>query len=132
MPSADKLKHLHEHKPHFGAAKYVKRSEISSGDVVSFMYDGEQRWVMVLDPDFEGKLHGLTLGTLPRRTLIDKIIDPMYDHGEPYDLYYKALYKTVAKWDTYRTYNIPKIGQMRRMAYYVKPKPVFKRGQRVS
>lgn len=129
---SSKIKYLQEHKPHFGTARFVSINKLASGDVISFMYEGEQRWVMVLDPDYNGKLHGLTLGLLPRNTLIEKVIDPMYDHGEPYELYYKALFKVAAGWDVYRTFNIPKIRQIRRMAYYVQPKPVFKKGKRVS
>lgn len=128
----DKLKYLPEHKPYFGIARFVRYSEIGPGDVVSFVYDGEMRWVLVLDPNYKAKMHALTLGLLPRSTLISRVIDPMYDHGEPYDLYYKALFKVAEGWDVYRTYNVNKIRQVRRMTYYVKPKPLFKNGIRVE
>ncbi|MBW3546355.1 MAG: hypothetical protein KY428_12300 [Bacteroidetes bacterium] len=132
MAKLDKIKYLHEHKPHFGVAYFVQYSQVGPGDVLSFIYDGEMRWVMVLDPDYKGKMHALTLGITPRKTLIDKVIDPMYDHGEPYSLYYRSLFKVAKDWDNYRTYNINKVGKPRRMAYYIKDKPVFKDGVRVE
>ncbi len=132
MAKSDKLKYLHEHKPHFGTAYFVRFSDLGAGDVISFLYDGEMRWALVLDPDYQKKMHALTMGLLPRQTLIEKVIDPMYDHGEPYSLYYRSLFKVAKGWDVYRTYDINKISQIRRMGYYLKSKPVFKDGIRIE
>lgn len=122
-PVADKQKYLSEHKPHFGVAYYVKFSDINSGDVIAFKYKNEMRWVFVLDPNFDGKLHGLTLGLTPRSLLINEVVDAMFDLTQPYDLYYEDIYHIARDWDSYRTYFASEIKNPRRMAYYITPKP---------
>jgi hypothetical protein len=129
---SDKLRYLQEHKPHFGVAYFVRHSDLAPGDVISFKYKGEMRWVFVLDPEYQGKLHGLTLGLTPRQALIDTVIDPMFDHTSPISLYGQAIFKVASRWDSYRTFIISEMGTIRRMGYYVKPKPVFKDGKRVE
>jgi hypothetical protein len=119
--------YMSEHHPHFGTAYFVSKDVVSPGDVVTFDYKGKTRYVFVLDGDFEGKLHGLTLELTPRATLRDTVIDAMYDTAEPVILYERAVYKVAKSFDSYRTYFVDEIKLLRRMPYYLKAKPKVKK-----
>lgn len=123
MVDISKIKYLNEHKPHFGTAYFVKKSDISIGDIITFDYKNEQRWAFVLDPDYEGKMHAFTLGLIPRKVLVEEVINAMFDWSEPYDLYYESLASIAKEWDSYRTFIVNEIQSPRRMGYYITPKP---------
>jgi hypothetical protein len=119
-----------EHRPHFGTAYFVNLSNVEPGDVITFEYKDKQRWVFVLDPDYEKKLHGLTLELTPRNVLENKIIDSMYDTDKPLILYERRVYQVAKDFDSYRTYFIKDMKLVRRMPYYLKEKPVIKKGSK--
>ena len=118
---------LNQHKPHFGVAYFVRHSDLGPGDVITFTYKGEMRWAFVLDPDFEGKCHALTLKLTPRQKLIDTVIDGMFDTDKPKTLYYNRVYKIAKEWDSYRTYFVDEMQGIRRIPYYLKPKPELRK-----
>jgi hypothetical protein len=129
----DRNKYLGQHQPHFGTAYFVARPEIAVGDVVTFRYKGEYspenllRWVFVLDPEYEGKLHGLTLGLTPRDTIIHEVVDAMYETPVPADLYDRAIYKVAKHLDSYRTYFIDQMTAVRRMPYFITERPQLRK-----
>jgi hypothetical protein len=116
-----------DHRPHFGVAYFVRHSDLSAGDVVTFMYKGKMRWAFVLDPDYEGKMHALTLELTPRSTLINEVIDMMYETPMPADLYDRAVYKVASQYDSYRTYFVKDLQQLRRLPYHLTAKPTLRK-----
>jgi hypothetical protein len=134
----NKLLYLPEHHPLFGTMRFVSKSDIGIGDVITFSYQGlekkditEVKWVFVLDPNWHGKLHGLTLGLTPKSELLQFVIDPMYDTELPYDLYHHDVFKVARDWDSYRTYFINKMDNTRRFPYFLTERPVIKDGKRI-
>lgn len=152
----NKLLYLPEHQPLFGTMQFVSKQNLNPGDVITFNYKGKEpgdttevRWVFVLDPNYtgedhfrqetsertsklvDGKLHGLTLGMTPKQELIRHVIDPMYDTDIPFDLYYSDIFKIARDWDSYRTYFVKNMNNVRRFPYFLTSKPVFKDGKRI-
>lgn len=139
VPDQNKLQYIDEHLPHLGTAYFVSFNEINSGDVISFTYKGKEpgdvkevRWVFVLDPNYKGKLHGLTLGLTPRKVVVNDVVGAMFKTDQPYDMYYHDIQRVAKKWDSYRTYFVRGIEKPRRMPYYLTDKPVFKDGERIK
>jgi hypothetical protein len=121
------MSYLAEHKPHFGVAYFVRHSDLEPGDVVSFSYKGIQRWAFILHPDWGGKMHALTLELTPRQTIIDQVVDIMYETDAPQDMYEWEVYKVAKTFDSYRTYFVDEMRGTRRLPYYLTDKPKLKK-----
>jgi len=95
--------------------KVATFEEIQSGDVISFIYRDdpkwarkkpvtlEARWVYVLNPLYEKKLHGLSLKSISYNE-IKKILPLDYLFEKPLRFYERRLRKLVKSTEAYRTY----------------------------
>lgn len=81
------------------------------------------RWVMVLDPDYKGKLHALTLSLTPRKIILDKVVNALFESNEPAEVYIPKIQSIAAEYDSYRTYFLKNMRSIRRVPYYLTDKP---------
>ena len=85
-----------------------KRVTVERGNVISFRYKDEDRWVFVVHPDWEDKLHGLDLNYIPRTDLIPLFEAPSdMDNHEFYNIYVDT--DLIKGADGYRTYHLNKM-----------------------
>jgi hypothetical protein len=104
-----------------GRRSFTSRRNLTPGKVVQFTYDGEQKTALVLNPEWQGKMHALSLKAIDLDSVqnmmerIDGITDP--------DVIYEAFRNSKYVMDRpYRTYLLNKISALREV--YVKiPKP---------
>lgn len=108
---------LVEHKPYFGKeSKGVRVKNLNPGDVIKFDYRNKLRYVLVLNADWENKLHGLTLRHVPHR-LIPNILKEVVVK-KPVNMYlHRVRQNPVLYYDSYRTYDIPKMISVRKVEY---------------
>lgn len=107
------------YKDLFGTRRFTSYGKLSTGKVVQFTYDNEQKYALVLDPDWEGKLHALSLKSLSPdslKTLLNDLKD-MTSREEVYANYKSSQYTESRP---YRTYTISKISALREI--YLKQK----------
>ena len=113
---------LYTHKSYFGTETPVAgMANVNIGDTLSFDYLGKSRYAYVLNPDYEGKCHALTLEVIPRSVLAGEVIALMdYDNLSPDP---KHFYDTVVgrdnilKHDAYRTFIISKMSNLTHVEY---------------
>jgi len=100
-----------------GVRSFVSRRNLSAGKVIQFTYDGEQKYALVLNPEWQGKLHDLSLRDID----ISKIVRIRQLVGEETDgetLYSKFRTSTLVADRPYRTYLLSKVSALREV--YVK------------
>jgi len=100
-----------------GVRSFVSRRNLSAGKVIQFTYDGEQKYALVLNPEWQGKLHALSLRDID----ISKFIRIRQLVGEETDgetLYSKFRTSTLVADRPYRTYLLSKVSALREV--YVK------------
>ena len=91
-------------------------TDIKKGEVVHFQYQNEDRFVFVVDPLWDGKLHGLDLSHISRNDLL-----PLLQKAPK--LSSKQLYESdlstarFKKMEGYRTYLKEKMGPVRIVLY---------------
>ena len=91
------------HREFFIEEKPIVLNEIAKQKVIRFVYKGKERFVLVVHPNWENKLHALDLKMLPRRPLLQVINAPSaLSEIQLYDLYVRR--NEVMEWDAYRTY----------------------------
>jgi len=113
-----------EHLPHIlhKDVEGYSRQEYTRGQVITFTYKDVERWVFVVHPEWEGKIHGLDMRYIPRRDLL-----PLFDVTQA--LAPEQFYKTyvdkpwVKRWDAYRTYDRTKISNVKVVVYNTAREP---------
>ena len=111
---------IDSYKDIFGTRRFMSRGAITPGTVVQFTYDGEQKYALVLDPEWNGKLHGLSLKTLSvdgMKTLLEEV-KTMTSREEVYAKYKSSQYTEDRP---YRTYTVSKMSAVREI--FLKPQP---------
>lgn len=100
------------YKDIFGTRKFTSVSKLTPGTVVQFTYDDEQKHAVVLDPNWEGKMHALSLKNISpddlRKFLIELV--QITSKEEIYSRYKNSPY-TVNR--PYRTYSLTKVSALR-------------------
>jgi hypothetical protein len=100
-----------------GIRSFVSRDNLIPGKVIQFTYDGEQKYALVLNPEWEGKLHALSI----KDVNISKFIQIRNLVGDDTDgeiLYAKFRTSTLVADRPYRTYLLSKVSTLREV--YVK------------
>ena len=111
---------LSSHAAYLSAPRKVSITNVDAGDVIRFMYEGEERTVFVLDPVWNKKLHGLTMNVISRRDLMVEVVSKRDTTTDPYDFYKSFMTSnTIKKIDCYRTYNLEKIQNVRTLDYQI-------------
>ena len=95
-----------------GIRSFVSKGDLTSGKVIQFTYDGEQKYALVLNPEWQGKLHALSLKDidLSKFVQIRKLVGKETD-GEL--LYSKFRKSTFVADRPYRTYLLSKVSTIR-------------------
>jgi hypothetical protein len=103
---------IDEIKSTLGIRSFVSKGDLTSGKVIQFTYDGEQKYALVLNPDWQGKLHALSLKDidLSKFVQIRKLVGKETD-GEL--LYSKFRESTFVADRPYRTYLLSKVSTLR-------------------
>lgn len=111
---------LASHRSYISKPEKVERNDIRTGDVIMFMYNGEERTVFVLNPEYKMKLHGLSMKALDRRTMMVEVFAKKDLYVTPIDFYNRVIsQEVIKKADAYRTYDLNKMGNIRRVTYQV-------------
>jgi hypothetical protein len=104
-------------KSRFGTRKFVSQVGLSVGKIVQFTYDNEQKYALVLNPSWQGKMHALSLKVLSEATLEDII--QLVDNESDADIIYSKFKTSKFVVDRpYRTYLLNKISALREI--YIK------------
>jgi len=100
------------YKDLFGTRKFTSIAKLTPGAVVQFTYDGEQKYALVLDPEWEQKMHALSLKQLSSDSLKKLLseVKKLTSREEIYDKYKSSQYTELR---SYRTYSIKKIKTLR-------------------
>jgi hypothetical protein len=95
-----------------GVRSFVSRRDLKPGKVIQFTYDGEQKYALVLNPEWEGKLHALSI----RDVNVSKFIEIRKLVGSDTDgqlLYNRFRNSTLLTDRPYRTYLLSKVSTLR-------------------
>jgi signal recognition particle subunit SEC65 len=100
------------YKDIFGIREFTSIAKLRIGAVVQFTYDNEQKYAVVLNPDWQGKMHALSLKDLSKDSL-ELFLEETKEIASETELYdrYKASQYTESR--PYRTYTISKIKALR-------------------
>lgn len=101
----------------FGVRRFTSQKGLTPGKVVQFTYDDEQKYALVLNPTWEGKMHALSLRSVNAGSM-QEILSLVGSKQDPDQIY--SLFKTskfVAD-RPYRTYLLSKIRALREI--YIK------------
>ena len=107
-----------------GIRSFTSVRKLEPGVVIQFTYEGEQKYALVLNPRWQGKLHGLSLQDVD----INKFIRIRQLVGEETNgeaLYSKFRASTLVTDRPYRTYLLSKVSALREV--YVKPFVVYRK-----
>jgi hypothetical protein len=95
-----------------GIRSFVSRKDLTPGKVIQFTYDGEQKYALVLNPEWEGKLHALSI----KDVNLSKFIEIRKLVGSDSDsqlLYSKFRNSSLVADRPYRTYLLSKVSTLR-------------------
>ena len=84
--------------------------DVTPGDVITFMYKLKKKYVLVLNNEYQDKMHGLSLEMIDRPDLL-KLIRDLYLTRDP-KAFYRQIEDTVRRTDAYRTYDTDKISNI--------------------
>lgn len=95
-----------------GIRSFLSRDNLAPGKVIQFTYDGEQKYALVLNPEWEGKLHALSIQNIDisKFSSIIKLVGSETDG----DILYSKFKNSALVVDRpYRTYLLSKISALR-------------------
>lgn len=99
----------------------ILAKNIKPGEVVRFHYDGQDRIVFILNPNYEQLTHALSLNSLSRSALVSEILRKWNSYRDPEIFYINAIRKQTEdypkSYKAYRTYTIPKMANIRLLKY---------------
>lgn len=102
----------------FRKGKFISKAKIDVGDFVEFVYEGELKYVFVLNPNWDGHVHGVTIVDYDHDQLLTLI--KAYLQGSDAKGLYESIKSLVSSTRTYRKYNISKISRARAVQYVEK------------
>ena len=95
-----------------GTRSFVSKKDLTPGKVIQFTYDNEQKYALVLNPEWEGKLHALSIQNLN----ISQFLEIVKLVGKDTDgkiLYNKFRNSKLLMNRPYRTYLLSKVSTLR-------------------
>lgn len=100
-----------------GVRSFVSKGNLIPGKVIQFTYDSEQKYALVLNPEWEGKLHALSLRDINLSKFIE-IRKLVGDDTDGQRLYAKFRNSPLLVNRPYRTYLLSKVSTLREV--YIK------------
>ena len=108
--------YLGQHREFFGDLTPLSITAVKKGQVIRFNYLGKERNVFVVAGNWEGKLHGMDLASVPRTDFL-RIVNALPTLSEK-QLYEQEINKRkVLEFNAYRTYDRVKIANLRTILY---------------
>jgi len=106
--------------------RFISKDSMDTGDIVEFVYDTERKYMLVLSPEFEGKVHGVDLNQVSINDFTDMIREYIdlgtvamkfdSDRVDP-EMMYRRIKPIVSRTRSYRTYLVEKITRTRSIKY---------------
>lgn len=105
-----------------GRRSFTSRRDLVPGKVVQFTYDGEQKTALVLNPEWQGKMHALSLKSINLNDVqeIIEVIKGITDSDVMYDALRNSKYVVDRP---YRTYLLSKISALREVYIKISKSP---------
>lgn len=100
-----------------GIRSFVSKQNLTPGTVIQFTYEGEQKYALVLNREWEGKLHALSLKNIDIAKFI-QIRKLVGNETNGQSLYSKFKNSSLVADRSYRTYLLPKVSTLREV--YIK------------
>lgn len=100
------------YKELFGTRRFVSRERLRPGAVVQFTYDSEQKYAVVLNPAWQGKMHALSLKNISPEQL-KMLLAELKDIENEQEIYEKYTISSYTESRPYRTYTIEKMSALR-------------------
>jgi hypothetical protein len=124
MPPKD-INYILQHKQFFlKESAELSPTKLRRGQVIHLTYEGKERWMLVLHPNWENKLHAIDLQHFPRRALLRILQNPMFYTIPPHQFYKVFLDQNwIKEYGAYRTYDLTKIGGIREVVYNFQTQP---------
>lgn len=104
----------------FGIRKFISINQLNAGKVVQFTYDGEQKYAVVLNPSWEGKMHAISLKSITESAM-RTLLEELKGQTNQIDIYEKYKMSPYTESRPYRTYSINKIRSLREIFLKVSP-----------
>lgn len=112
-----------EYTVELGTRQFISRRNLTPGKVIQFTYDGEQKHAVVLDPEWNGKMHALSLKSV-NLTSLSEIFKLIEDATDGRIIYSKLKTSRFIENRPYRTYLLKKVSALREV--YVRKIPINK------
>lgn len=106
------MDYIDSYKDLFGTRRFVSRQKLRAGAVVQFTYDSEQKYALVLNPEWNGKMHALSLKSLSPEQL-RVLLGEVKNLSTEQEVYEKYKASSYTENRPYRTYTIGKISTLR-------------------
>ncbi len=106
--------------------RFTRKDTMETGDIVEFVYETERKYMFVVAPEFEGKVHGVDLNQISIEDFNDIIQEyinlgtvAMKFDSQRVDpkMMYEGIKSVVARTRSYRTYLTDKITRTRIIKY---------------
>ncbi len=114
---------LDDYSNQLGVRRFISQRSLMPGKVVQFTYDGDQKYALVLNPEWEGKMHALSLQTFTPDSL-QEMFDLTEGETDERIIYDKFKTSNYVEERPYRTYLLSKMTALREV--YIKEPVVVK------
>ena len=95
-----------------GTRSFVSKKDLTPGKVIQFTYDNEQKYALVLNPEWEGKLHALSIQNV-NISQFSEIVKLVGEDKDGRILYNKFRNSKLLTDRPYRTYLLSKVSTLR-------------------
>jgi hypothetical protein len=105
------------HSKHILHNTPIAVNEVTLGDIISFRYESEDRWGIVLQPNFKEKMHVLVINEMPP-AILKKVSLNIY--GKTPQVFYETYLNrtpSVKNLNSYRTFDVKKIVSPKLITY---------------
>ncbi len=114
---------LDDYREQLGVRRFISQRSLMPGKVVQFTYDGDQKYALVLNPEWEGKMHALSLQTFTPDSL-QEMFDLTEGETDERIIYDKFKTSNYVEERPYRTYLLSKMTALREV--YIKEPVIVK------
>lgn len=114
---------LDDYRNQLGVRRFISQRSLMPGKVVQFTYDGDQKYALVLNPEWEGKMHALSLQTFTPDSL-QEMFDLTGGETDERIIYDKFKTSNYVEERPYRTYLLSKMTALREV--YIKEPVIVK------
>jgi len=114
---------LDDYREQLGVRRFISQRSLMPGMVVQFTYDGDQKYALVLNPEWEGKMHALSLQTFTPDSL-QEMFDLTEGETDERIIYDKLKTSNYVEERPYRTYLLSKMTALREV--YIKEPVIVK------